>query len=119
MYIQYYRYKWNKYKQFNLGKQGVQIVTSKEGSHQGDVFATLIYCLSDLDHSLRLKEIVGSEGIAKLFVDDKNFHAEHDTMRKVLAQLIKEGPKVGYFLNRKKSVYLLGKWGNADLARRR
>jgi hypothetical protein len=92
-----------------LGKNGVQIVMSKEGSHQGDVFATLLYCLSDLDHSRALQAIVEGRGLAKMYVDDKNFHAEHDAMKLVLTHLIREGPKVGYFLNRKKSVYLLGR----------
>ena len=92
-----------------LGNNGVEIVMSKEGSHQGDVFANLLYCLSDLDHSRALQQLVEGQGMAKMYVDDKNFHAEHDAMKNVLNHLIHEGPKVGYFLNRTKSVYLLGR----------
>jgi hypothetical protein len=102
-----------------LGSNGVEIVMSKEGSHQGDVFATLLYCLSDLDHSRTLQQLVGERGMAKMYVDDKNFHAEHDSMKNVLNHLIHEGPKVGYFLNRNKSVYLLGRCHSCEEAQKR
>ena len=102
-----------------LGSDGVQIVLSKEGSHQGDVFANFLYCLSDLDHSRALQQLVEGRGMAKMYVDDKNFHAEHDAMKDVLTHLIHEGPKVGYFLNRRKSVYLLGRCQSNQEAQRR
>ena len=102
-----------------LGKNGVQIIMSKEGSHQGDVFANFLYCLSDLDHSRALQQLVEGRGMAKMYVDDKNFHADHDAMKDVLTHLINEGPKVGYFLNRRKSVYLLGRCQSNREAQRR
>ena len=102
-----------------LGSNAVQVVLSKEGSHQGDVFANFLYCLSDLDHSRALQHLVEGRGMAKMYVDDKNFHAEHDAMKDVLTHLINEGPKVGYFLNRRKSVYLLGRCQSNQEAQRR
>ena len=57
--------------------------------------------------------------MAKMYVDDKNFHADHDAMKDVLTHLINEGPKVGYFLNRRKSVYLLGRCQSNREAQRR
>jgi hypothetical protein len=102
-----------------LGSGGVEIVKSREGSHQGDVFATLLYCLSDLDHSRSLQHLVQDRGMAKMYVDDKNFHAEHEAMKDVLHHLIHEGPKVGYHLNRNKSVYLLGRCQSNEEAQMR
>ena len=74
---------------------------------------------SFIDDSRALQHLVEGRGMAKMYVDDKNFHAEHDAMKDVLTHLINEGPKVGYFLNRRKSVYLLGRCQSNQEAQRR
>jgi hypothetical protein len=93
-------------------EEGLQIVKSQEGYHQGDVMGPWLYCVSIQPFLRSLRDVLGDAGFIKYFIDDGNVTGDFDGMVKAIEFIKQEGPKYGYTLNLNKGTYLLGRCGS-------
>jgi hypothetical protein len=101
-------------------EEGLQIVQSQEGYHQGDVMGPWLYCISIQPFLRSLRDMLGDAGFIKFFIDDGNVTGDFDGMVKAIEFIKQEGPKYGYILNLNKGTYLLGRCGSdTAVARKR
>ena len=88
---------------------GIESILCEEGCQQGDVLSMWLYAMAIQPFIVGIRNILGNEGFTKWFADDGNSAAPFDTMCEVIEYIIREGPKVGYFMKLTKGTYLLGK----------
>ena len=100
-------------------KEGITHIDVNEGSTQGDVLGTFCYAMAIHPFLQEMKRILGDQGFLAFFVDDGNVSADFDTMCAVLDYVDKEGAKYGYFINKDKGSYCMGKCGSYDIAVKR
>jgi hypothetical protein len=90
-------------------KQGIKLIQSKEGFHQGCTQACWLFSMAFQPFLTSLTHIVGHNGIVKALVDDTNIAAPTDKMFESLTHITVEGRKIGFHMNPKKGTLLLGK----------
>jgi hypothetical protein len=90
-------------------KQGIKLIKSEEGFHQGCIQACWLFSMAFHPFLRSLAQIIGSNGIVKALVDDTNISATTDKMFEALTHINVEGRKIGFRMNPKKGALLLGK----------
>jgi hypothetical protein len=100
-------------------EEGLQIVPSQEGFHQGDVMGSWLYCMTIQPFLQQLRDILGKDGFVKFFIDDGNVTGPFDVMVKAVEFIIREGPKYGYHLKMDKGTYLLGRCDHETAIKRK
>lgn len=129
-----------------MSNGSVNCIDSKEGWHQGDVLASLLYCLTKQPMINEMKDIIAEHhniernilretenlhnedssnsdnlfynlsAFLKFYIDDGNLIADFELMSKLIRYIITHGPRFGYYLNRKKGTYLLGYCSDNNIA---
>ena len=95
---------------------GIEGIKCEEGVHQGCVNAMWLYSMTIHPFLQGLRDILGADGFNKFFADDGNIAASTEKMAQCIVYIFQEGPKYGYFLNREKGTYLLGKCESNEVA---
>jgi hypothetical protein len=90
-------------------KQGIKLIPSKEGFHQGCIQACWLFSMAFHPFLRTLVQIVGHTGIVKALVDDTNISATTAKMFEAITHINSEGRKIGFMMNPKKGALLLGR----------
>jgi len=95
---------------------GIKIIASHNGFHQGDVLASWAYCMTLQPYLEHLQHVLGEQFpnerlIIHYYVDDGNFVAPHHVLLAIIADLKSNSvyTDFGFKLNQKKGFILMGK----------
>jgi len=93
---------------YGLSHNDIKSIEVVEGISQGDIAATWMYCMAIHPFITGIKNILGTDGFVKFFIDDGNIGAYFQTMVNAIRYIQDEGPKYGFHMKRDKGSYLLG-----------
>jgi hypothetical protein len=97
-------------------EDGIQNISSVEGSQQGCNLGNLLCGLAFLGLVSSISEILNGVGWTKFYVDDGNVCTTFEKMISVIEFVTQEGSRFGYTLQTQKGAYLMAECGSMQTA---